>query len=200
MSEKLSKKFFDGLKDKYDIDEDLFNKMDFKCCGIFIPPENEIIGKNTLLTPTYKSFFNNTYKIFFSKKEKQEMESKIKYKTKCVCKTKIRINCFIYSKEYNKLLCIGSCCNKHFNENGNKRFCVYCNEEHNNRKNNICNDCRDSYKQCFKCGDYKKDNYELCNKCKFSTIHKTCLRCLEPKTHNTYQYCYNCNMKKKHKH
>ena len=192
----LCKSFYFNLNDKYGISKNEFDNMDFKCCGIFKPDKK--LDKNTKLLPTYINYFNNTFHIFFSNKEKEKLKDRFIYKKKCVCGQRITTNCFIYSRQEDILLNIGVCCNLKFNENGNKKFCVYCNVEHNNRKNNICNDCRDIYKQCIKCGEYKKDKYEMCSKCKFNKIYDCCQYCDKKKIPNTYLYCYDCNMKKKY--
>lgn len=195
MTNELCKKFYMGLMDKYGIDKEEFNDMDFKCCGIFKPPSDIKLSKNTKLIPIYLDCFDTKYSIFFTKKEKDNLKDRFLYKKKCVCGQKINVNCFIYSRKEDILLNIGSCCNLNFNENGNNKYCAYCNEKHNNRKDNICNECRNKYKQCSKCGEYKKDHYDICTKCKFNTLYNNCGRC--DKKHvkpTTYKYCFDCNL------
>lgn len=189
----LYNKFYEGLEKKYNISKEEFKEYNFKQCGIFKPPYQ--LQNKTKLLPYYSEYFNNTYSIFFNTKEKENLRDRFIYKNKCVCGMEIKTNCFIYSREKDKLLRIGICCNKHFNQNGNKQYCVYCDTEHNNRKDNICNQCRELYKRCSKCGDYKRDYYNECSKCKFNKLYTNCYRCnIKYNKPKTFKYCYNCNL------
>jgi hypothetical protein len=203
----LHKKFFDRLERKYNITEEEFINMDFKCCGIFTPPKNEVLEKNTLLLNTYIDCFDNKFKIFFTQEERNKLKDKFLYKKKCVCGVEIFINCFIYSKINNTILNIGSCCNKNFNPNKNYSFCSECNEVHNNRKNNYCNDCRLLLKHCLSCdkkyiSTKQNNNKGMCLDClnkqhinKYSniTFRRNCPICCRGKDER-FKYCYYCHV------
>lgn len=76
--------------------------------------------------------------------------------TKCVCSHRIHQNCFITNTEENRLIVVGNCCIKRFMENCS-RTCSYCVKPHRNRKDNLCNVCRDDNGFCFKCGCFYKN-------------------------------------------
>lgn len=68
---------------------------------------------------------------------------------RCVCGTKITLNCWIMDPAKEKLITIGSCCVKEFmNKAG--RSCDVCGNLHNNRKDNVCNDCRKEHSDRLK--------------------------------------------------
>ena len=57
---------------------------------------------------------------------------------------------------------IGNCCIKKFDLGG--RTCAICGDEHNNRKNNYCNNCRKGIcDDCYK--PLKNTNYKICYHC-----------------------------------
>ena len=96
----------------------------------------------------------------------------------CLCNTNIKKNCYVYDKETDHILILGSCCINKFTKNGTRKTCENCNEQHKNIKDNICNNCRKIKQQLSK---YKK----------FSGF---CLDC-NKKIDNKYKYCYNCHVK-----
>lgn len=82
----------------------------------------------------------------------------------CVCKHFIKENCYITNGE--EILVLGNCCIKRFLSKSG-RTCEECDEPHQNRKVNRCNDCRvgrcdechlrcpPKYKLCFMCHKFK---------------------------------------------
>jgi hypothetical protein len=80
----------------------------------------------------------------------------------CVCGHYIELHFYICSKD--GLLTIGCCCILKFIPSGMRRTCEICGDVHRNRKNNLCNGCREG--RCVKCGDLcLKKNYKYCSRC-----------------------------------
>ena len=208
----LYKKFYDGLK-QYNISKQQFHDYNFQYCGKFKPPKNEcniyvIPQNNEQLLYKYRDEINYYFFQYFSNFEILKLTPQVLYKSNCICGIKIIKNYFIYSRSQDMFLIIGSCCNKQFNENGNKKFCFKCGIEHKNRSNNLCKDCRkiEKYKtkfnQCSDCGINKKeDKFPQCFKCgnigKELKTYIQCNKCNKPKTKNTFQTCYTCYNNKK---
>jgi hypothetical protein len=123
-------KFYEGLKEKYNISKEQFNQYNFKYCGKFKPDIDEetkqliLPNDNQELFPLYNYGIDSYFFIFFSYKEIIKLKPMILYKSRCICDIKIKKNYFIYSRSQDIFLIIGSCCNKRFNENGNKKFCL----------------------------------------------------------------------------
>ena len=63
-----------------------------------------------------------------------------------------------YNKKTKQMKVIGACCIEKFNLGG--RTCAICGDEHNNRKNNYCNNCRKGIcDDCYK--PLKNTNYKI---------------------------------------
>lgn len=90
------------------------------------------------------------------------------YSEKCICGQSIKENCYIFNGKDIKIL--GSCCIERFIPNGISRTCSNCGESHNNRRDNLCSECRIDYLTCKVCGvavekDYKLQKYIICDEC-----------------------------------
>jgi len=63
----------------------------------------------------------------------------------CVCGQELIHNCYI-RKDNNSpienILIVGQCCVEKFIDGGIQKVCAKCSSPHNNRSNNLCNDCR----------------------------------------------------------
>jgi hypothetical protein len=96
------------------------------------------------IVETHRSrFYENDLRPFLVKKKICEPGFLPKHKEACICEHHISENCFIYRiKEDGKgeIRVIGNCCIKKFDLSG--KHCQICDAVHNNRKNNICNECR----------------------------------------------------------
>lgn len=195
---KLYDLFFKCLKENYKISKDQFEKYNFQYAGAFNPPLN--IPDKSLIYPTYSKYFTTYFKIYFTPILFNKIKLRLLYSDKCICGKFIKINCFIYSKSEDILLIIGSCCNKNFNSNSNKKFCFKCNNEHKNKKNNLCNNCRNYYKTCKDCDEIIIIKNKYCNLCysKYNTIYyDKCSDCGYNKKNDTFKKCYKCNIKNK---
>ena len=106
----------------------------------------------------------------------------------CICDHKILFNCWIFNTETKRMKVLGNCCIKKFGLDG--RRCQVCNEKHKNRKDNLCNDCRDRCRLCN--SQHKNKNDKLCNSCR-NTRCITCDKTIDEK----YNRCYKCNIKNK---
>ena len=113
----LYKKFYEGLYEKYNITKEQFNEYNFK--KLAESNKNGKLSKDTYLR-------NSSVELL-------ELIPLMKRVDECVCKVKILYNCFIYSETQDIMLVIGSCCNKNYTKNKNKRFCSKCGVEHKNR-------------------------------------------------------------------
>jgi hypothetical protein len=68
-----------------------------------------------------------------------------KQQNKCICDQDLIHNCYIRENIFapiESILIVGQCCIEKFIDNGIKKICERCESQHNNRTNNICNDCR----------------------------------------------------------
>ena len=102
----------------------------------------------------------NYWNIFYTSKNWSGKTPK--KKKKCVCNHIIERNCWIYNKKTKQMKVIGACCIEKFNLGG--RTCAICGDEHNNRKNNYCNNCRKGIcDDCYK--PLKNTNYKICYHC-----------------------------------
>jgi hypothetical protein len=184
----LYKKFYEGLYEKYNITKEQFNEYNFiKRAG---SNKNGKLSKDTYLR-------NSPIELL-------ELIPRMKRVNECVCKVKILYNCFIYSETQDIMLVIGSCCNKNYTKNKNKRFCSKCGVEHKNRVDNICNDCRKEenqliIKKCKKCKEPKNyDKYPYCIECGTSgKLYNKCSECKNNKKEDSYTRCFSCNMQLK---
>ena len=69
-------------------------------------------------------------------------------KPMCLCKTRINEQCYIQHIPTQLILNVGNCCIKKFLDKSG-RTCSNCEEPHQNRKNNYCNDCREQNKRAY---------------------------------------------------
>jgi hypothetical protein len=203
--DELCKAFYNGLYEKENMTKEEFIEYNFKCCGIFVPGEDDYPGLDTQLIPEYENYFGIGYHPL--KYISHEIYKKIKYryiyKHSCICGQYIRRNCFIYSESGDILLNICICCNERFNENGTKKFCNLCGVQHRNTKNNFCNGCRSKiHLNCIDCGVDKSHNIKylyskLCYTCKFgNVVYEHCSLCGKTKTSDKdkkFKNCFNCN-------
>lgn len=105
---------------------------------------------------------NNYWQIFY--KSRNWSGKMPHYKFQCVCGKQIERECFIYNVKTKKIKIIGIDCIKKFNID--KRICAECGIEHNNRKNNFCDECRKG--KCVTCLKSIDPKYTKCYKCKFN--------------------------------
>lgn len=73
------------------------------------------------------------------------------YTSYCICSHEIARNCFLMNKHTKDVIVVGNCCIKRFMpREASGRTCTICSKPHKNRKNNYCNDCRESCTITFK--------------------------------------------------
>lgn len=77
---------------------------------------------------------------------------------RCVCNHKIKENCYITNPAETELMIIGNCCIKKFIDNKG-RTCSNCRKPHRNRKDNLCNSCRNA-KKCRGCSKILLSNHK----------------------------------------
>lgn len=149
----LSEKLIRGLK-KYNLT--LNDLRTFKYCGGDgggIPESDEEEVKKTR--------HSNYYKLMFGNKDFPHRVHN------CICGHEINENCYI--SDGNQMLILGNCCIKRFiPPELSGRTCELCKNPHKNRKYNLCNDCKVTYKRCDGCNEY----FEFRRK-----SHKYCLDC-----------------------
>jgi hypothetical protein len=83
---------------------------------------------------------------------------------KCVCGHNIVENCYITDGE--SIMILGNCCIKKFIKNSG-RTCEECKNPHKNRKDNRCNDCRETNPRCLDCKKKIDGFYTKCYSCQF---------------------------------
>lgn len=128
----------------------------------------------------------------------------------CICGHHIKENCYVSDGQ--KILILGNCCIKKFLPGGISKRCELCKRSHKNRKNNLCNDCRNlrdcpicsvkySYKDGPTCDNCK--HYILCikcnkwnlkyidNVCKICVDTNQCAKCLN-RCKYPYTKCWKC--------
>ena len=59
--DELCKAFYNGLYDKENMTKEEFIEYNFKCCGIFVPGEDDYPGLDTQLIPEYENYFGMGY-------------------------------------------------------------------------------------------------------------------------------------------
>ena len=121
MSEKISQKFLNGLKQHQ---MDFLDIKDWIYCG----------GNQD----SYYEYFKLCYPDTIAPTAEN-----------CVCGNGISICCYIrenVNAPVEDILIVGSCCIKKFLPNGFTRFCTDCNAEHKRYKHNICFDCEKAKK------------------------------------------------------
>jgi len=90
----------------------------------------------------------------------------------CICNNRLQvINCFISNRTRRRRLVIGSCCINRFIKKKN-RTCSNCGDTHQNRKDNLCNDCRHTYSLCQTCNIVIKKKFTNCYKCNIIQIER----------------------------
>ena len=144
------KTFFDNLWDKYGLTLEYFRKNYYYCGG------------------TYTGHRRNYFMLKFNREPPSDFNvGGSKYQSRCSCETPIKEQVFVYDKKrYEKniaegrdgfyydndtpvLLVIGNECIKRECPNAG-RLCDECSSPHRNRKDNLCNDCRNP-KRCIDC-------------------------------------------------
>jgi len=114
--------------------------------------------------------------------------------TSCVCEHPIVNNCFIFDTrkvqtDKTAYINVGNCCIKRFMKNSG-RTCMLCKEPHKNRKNNLCNSCREQgYNVCEECGEAELCK-ELCDGC----VKQRCKDC-KVSHKEIGHYCLTCSKK-----
>ena len=95
----------------------------------------------------------------------------LEYDPKCKCNQDIVENCYIYNKKKEQFCVLGNCCIKRFmREEDSGRSCGKCGKRHQNRKDNLCDECRKeaSMKRCSDCTmPHKNRTDNMCNTCRF---------------------------------
>jgi len=168
------KTFFDNLWDRYGLTLEYFRKNYYYCGG------------------TYTGHRRNYFMLKFSREPPKDFNvGGSKYQSKCSCETPIKEQVFVYDKKrYEKniaegrdgfyypegiapvLLVIGNECIKRECPNAG-RLCDECSSPHRNRKDNLCNDCR---------------NPKVCITCR-----KKMPKIRKDGTPNPFVRCYQCN-------
>ena len=187
----LSKKFWEGLEEKHGLTyEDIINEGWSYAGGT-------IFGRHL-------NYLKTILKENINLQQPPHLE-------KCVCDHDICYNCYIVDKAKTKMIVIGSCCINSFMPEGKKgRTCGVCGKSHKNRKDNMCNDCKNVpkiVKTCLICGKTHRNRIiNKCNNCRFN-----CSRCKTDISERypydkKYERCRNCeyikeciNCKKEHK-
>lgn len=80
------------------------------------------------------NYFMSAWKYYF------EHQPHIAPACRCVCNTPITQQCYIINRETKEVVVLGNCCIEKLNLSG--RTCGLCHVKHNNRSDNLCNDCR----------------------------------------------------------
>lgn len=133
----------------------------------------------------HENYFNNIIEI--------TNENEPELSLKCVCGHDIINNCYVKHKTTNEISVVGSCCiNKFMTKDQKSRKCVFCNSNHKNNKNSICNDCRKIY--CNFCN--KLCNKKICDSCEVEhNYKKKCKGCNILFKHEKLDYCKECRIK-----
>lgn len=172
------KTFFDNLWDRYGLTLEYFRKNYYYCGG------------------TYTGHRRNYFMLKFNREPPKDFNvGGSKYQSKCSCETPIKEQVFVYDKKrYEKniaegrdgfyypegiapvLLVIGNECIKRECPNAG-RLCDECNAPHKNRKDNLCNDCR---------------NPKVCITCR-----KKMPKIMKDGKPNPFVRCYQCNAARK---
>jgi len=108
------------------------------------------------------------------------------HKDSCICGHYIKNNCYISNG--NQLLTLGNCCIKRFiPKEKQRRTCECCGCSHKNRKNNLCNICRESLKKSIQFKNYKLVN--ICIECGINinnTKYPYCSYCIDDIKYNNH--------------
>jgi hypothetical protein len=131
----LSKKFINGLREKYNMDYEDVKTWIF--CGGHADPNCEN-------PPSQFKAYENYFKLCFPNMPFPDIEDR------CICDVKLMHNCYIrqnVGEPIDNILIVGSCCIEHFIDAGKVRKCEKCSSDHRNRKDNLCISCRKAEKQ-----------------------------------------------------
>jgi hypothetical protein len=113
----------------------------------------------------------NYYKLLYN------TDKLLPHKDYCICGHKIVKNCYIANG--NQVLTLGICCIKRFiSKEKQGRTCECCGYSHKNRKNNLCNKCREDRNKSI-----KRVNNKLIN---------ICMECGIDIDNFKYPYCPYC--------
>lgn len=199
---KISQRFINGLEE-YNLTYD--EVKDWKYCGG--QGEDSLTLEEQLVHKKHRSRIAY-FRLCFPNRELPP------YKYECICGHDIKDNCFITNGT--DILVIGNCCNKRFIKNCNKT-CERCTATHRNRKNNLCNNCRQHDKDAER--DERNRIKNLCARCQFNNKEygsNTCRKCTELEEYEykeylkslkqkckdcdkiitgSYKRCYQCNIK-----
>ena len=145
----------------------------------------------------------------------------------CLCGHHIQEQCYIKHKDSGKILICGNCCIKRYIPAANRqRMCSVCKQPHKNKKNNLCNECREDHlHECTNCRRFFKNPWVKseeecicwtcrekpceggcgkltdlgikCPECKFQ--HFNCKCCKANNTSNSSGFCTNCENTRKRK-
>ena len=164
-NDKLSKRFEEGLKEYGLTVEEV--REDWWACGWYHHRKCSKVDDENI---TGLGIFHS----FFPKKEYEVPEDAMK----CICGIDIIRNYYI--TDGNDVLVIGSECIRHFVRRHGKKLCSTCKEPHKNRKDNLCNDCREIERDCK---NYQLDQREICKTC-YKPINKHGTRFIQ---------CFDCH-------
>ena len=113
-----------------------------------------------------------------------------KHKHKCICGNPIEKQAYI--RKNLEGLVIGSCCIKKFIPTGMSRTCEKCKRIHQNRKDNLCNSCRNCVKKCIQCKEIlTNDKFKMCFTCNSKIKKHHCLNCKQL-CNEKYLFCWKC--------
>ena len=144
MSEKKRTRFMNGLRNAGFDPEDVINNFRYVggSCIHNIPDDKVDTGRCRDMKTKCVSCVCNThinyFKIAFAKNRKKPHLTRY-----CVCGSPIITNCYVADKTNERVVVLGSCCVKEFMKKSG-RTCEECGCFHKNRKNNLCNDCRNN--------------------------------------------------------
>jgi len=150
----LSSKFYNGLK-KHELSKDLLISQGWGYSGGRTYSEKK--------PNRHSRYFNIVY---------GNNAIKPDFINHCICGNRLYTdNCYITNRSKKKTLALGSCCIKKFVTKKN-RTCLNCEEDHRNKKDNLCHDCRKKYKTCLCCNAVIKKQYNYCYKCNMKDIEE----------------------------
>jgi len=149
----LHARFVRGLKEDYGFTMKQIKDIEdnWLWCGYRLENDDDSSG-----WMIYKSYFDDTRPDF---------------EDKCVCRQKLFVRNDYLTDGDGSILIIGQCCKDMFIKN-RLRTCTECKIPHKNRKDNLCNDCRELKKENLRrgtkceCGKYKKSGFLTCYTCK----------------------------------
>ena len=144
MSDKKRTRFINGLRNAGFDPEDVIGNFRYvggSCLhGI---PDDKIDGGRCRDMKTKCQHFACNRHINYSKVAYAKDRRKPHLKRYCVCGAPIILNCYVADKSNERVIVLGSCCIKSFMDKCG-RTCEECGSFHRNRKDNLCNDCRNT--------------------------------------------------------